>query len=219
MYVLEAMDKHKHREEFWNTFTHGLGLLLSILALGVFSYITWNQTDWVRTLAFSVYGLSLVTLYAASTLYHYAKDPDIKRYLRIFDHSAIYVLIAGSYTPFALITLKAHGGYTLLAIIWGITVVGVIFKLFFTHRFNFLSTILYLGMGWIAVTMYGPLTTSLHPNGLYWLVAGGLVYTAGTVFFLWDRLPYNHAIWHLFVLGGSICHFMALYNYVLPSAV
>lgn len=209
-------DKRKILEELWNTITHGIGFILSLIALIVIIAVTWDKDDSTRMIAFTIYGSSLVILYAASTLYHYAKTEKMKYYLRIFDHSAIYVLIAGSYTPFALITLRNHGGLTLLAIVWGITAVGIIFKLFFTHRFNFLSTMLYLGMGWLAVTMYEPLVASLHPYALYLLVAGGLTYSLGTVFFLWDRLPYNHAIWHLFVMGGSICHFIALYYYVLP---
>jgi hemolysin III len=209
-------DRKKILEELWNTITHGIGFVLSLIALIAIIAVTWNKDDMTRTIAFTVYGCSLALLYGASTLYHYVRSPKLKHYMRIFDHSAIYVLIAGSYTPFALITLRHHGGIALLAIVWGITLAGIVFKLFFTHRFNFLSTMLYLGMGWLAVTMYQPLVASLPPYALYLLIAGGLTYSLGTIFFLWDRLPYNHAIWHLFVLGGSAFHFVALYYYVLP---
>ena len=188
--------------------------MAGLLTLVLLAYENGNAWQ-ISSLA--VFGASLTILYGASTLYHMVKPGKIKQYLRIFDHAAIYVLIAGSYTPFALITLREHGGIPLFFVLWGITIVGIIFKVFFVGRFNVLSTILYLAMGWMAVFVYEPMLHTLPFNGLVLLVAGGLSYTLGTVFYLWDRLPFNHAIWHLFVLGGSICHFMAVYYSCMPE--
>ncbi len=205
------------KEELMNSLTHGLGFLLSVAGLLTLVLLAYENGNAWQISSLAVFGASLTILYGASTLYHVAKPGKVKQYLRIFDHAAIYVLIAGSYTPFALITLKEHGGIPLFFVLWGITIVGVIFKVFFVGRFNLLSTILYLAMGWMAVFVYEPMLHNLPFNGLVLLVAGGLSYTLGTVFYLWDRLPFNHAIWHLFVLGGSICHFMAVYYSCMPE--
>lgn len=214
------MSKHispeKFREELVNAITHGVGALLSVAGLVTLMVISFTGGDVWRMTSLTIYGASLTVLYLASTLYHSFHHPKTKHYLRIFDHSAIYVLIAGSYTPFALITLREHGGITLFFVMWGITLVGIVFKLFFVKRFNRLSTLLYIAMGWMALFVYEPFVNNMDANGLYLVVAGGLIYTLGAVFFLWEKLPYNHSIWHLFVMGGSLCHFLAIYYFVAP---
>lgn len=207
------------KEELLNSLTHGLGFLLSVAGLLTLVLLAYENGNAWHITSLAVYGASLTILYGASTMYHSVKPGKAKHYLRIFDHAAIFVLIAGSYTPFALITLRDHGGIPLFFILWGITVVGVVFKFFFVGRFNLLSTILYLLMGWMAVFVYEPLLNNLPFNGLLLLVGGGLSYSLGVIFFLWDRLPFNHSIWHLFVMGGSFMHFMAIYYSCLPQAM
>lgn len=204
------------KEELMNIVTHGLGFVLSVAGLITLVVVALSGGDLWQITSLSIYGASLTILYGASTLYHAVKSGKAKYYMRIFDHASIYILIAGSYTPFALLTLRDHGGMTLFFVMWGITVVGVIFKVFFVGRFNVLSTILYIVMGWMALFVLGPLMENLPYNGMVLLVAGGLAYTFGTIFFLWDKLPFNHAIWHVFVLAGSICHFFAVYYFVRP---
>lgn len=214
------MSKHispeKFKEELVNAITHGVGALLSVAGLITLMVVSFTGGDVWRMTSLTIYGASLTILYLASTLYHSFHHPKTKHYLRIFDHSAIYVLIAGSYTPFALITLREHGGITLFFVMWGITLVGIVFKLFFVKRFNRLSTLLYIAMGWMALFVYEPFVNNMDTNGLYLVIAGGLIYTLGAVFFLWEKLPYNHSIWHLFVMGGSLCHFLAIYYFVAP---
>ena len=163
-----------------------------------------------------IFGLSLVALYAASTFYHSAKDPKKRARLRINDHATIYILIAGTYTPFTLVTLSGWVGWTVFGITWSMAIGGVILKLFFTGRYNVLSTLMYVLMGWIIIFVLKPLHNSLAPDGLFWLVLGGVVYTVGAVIYSIKKIPFNHAIFHLFVLLGSFCHFVSVYFYVLP---
>jgi hemolysin III len=158
----------------------------------------------------AVFGATLVLLYAASTLYHAARTPRVKARLQVFDHCAIYLLIAGTYTPFTLLGLRGGFGWTLLAVAWVFAAAGVVFKLFFTGRFPRLSTALYLGMGWMAVVAAKPMLERFPVSTLLWIVAGGLAYTGGTVFYHSRRIPYAHAIWHLFVIAGSVCHYFAV---------
>ncbi len=203
-------------EEKWNIYTHGLGFVLSILGL-VFLCFRESVTS-TYTISAIVFGLSLCILYFASTIYHSATSPVRRSRLQIFDHAAIYILIAGTYTPFTLVTLQGETGMTIFCIAWGIAVFGVILKLFFTGRFNILSTILYVAMGWLIVFAYTPLVTNLHPMGVQWLFGGGIAYTVGAVLYSIKKIPFNHAIFHVFVLIGSFCHFMAIYRYVgLPN--
>jgi hemolysin III len=155
-------------------------------------------------------------LYTASTLYHSFQKPKLKHLFKIFDHSCIYVLIAGTYTPFMLVTIRGVLGWSMFALVWSLTVIGVLFKFFFVHRFNIISTITYILMGWIIIIAIKPLFQTLPEDGLIWLICGGLAYTLGTIFYAWKRLPFNHAIWHLFVLTGSVCHFFAVMFYVIP---
>jgi len=205
---------YDYREEWWNVLTHGFGLALSIAGLSllvVFSSL--YATVW-HVVANSIYGASLVLLYFASTAYHSSRKPRWRIALNVLDHAAIYVLIAGTYTPLMLVTLRGPWGWSIFGIIWGLAITGVILKLFFTGRFDRISTLAYVLMGWLAVIAIYPLVQAMETGGIFWLFAGGLAYTIGAGFYLWNRLPYNHAIFHLWVLLGSICHFVCIFLYV-----
>lgn len=195
---------------------HGIGAALAVAALVVLVvFAAIRGTAW-HVVSCSIYGTTLVLLFAASTLYHSLPWPGVKRGLKILDHSAIYLLIAGTYTPFLLGPLRGPWGWSLFGVIWGLALVGIGFKLFFAGRFKLLSTLIYIGLGWIVVIAFRPLVKALPLPGILWLVAGGVAYTLGTVFYLGRRIPYNHAIWHVFVLAGSVCHFFSVLLYVIP---
>jgi hemolysin III len=204
-------------EEKANSLTHGLGSLLSLAALPLLIIFTARHGDPWLIASCTIYGITLLMLYTASTLYHSIASPDAKRILKIVDHSSIFLLIAGTYTPYLLITLRGPWGWTLLGLVWSIAAAGLVMKLFWTGRFRFLSTLLYLAMGWIVVVAFKPLVQNLPRGGLALLVAGGLFYTSGTVFYLWKKLPFGHAVWHGFVLAGSACHFFSILLYVVPG--
>lgn len=202
--------------EIANSVTHGIGALLAIaglVLLVVFAAIYGNV--W-HVVSFSIYGSTLVLLYLASTLYHSAQNPKVKKTLRIIDHAAIYLLIAGTYTPFMLVTLQGVRGWVMFGIIWALAVVGIFYKIFFINRLVVISTIFYLLMGWMIVFSIGDLFRALPLGGIIFLGAGGLSYTLGIIFYAGRERLLMHAIWHLFVLGGSICHFFAILFYVLP---
>jgi len=202
-------------EERMNVITHALGLILSIIALVLLILKSANFDGYRPIFSFTVFGASLVLLYAASTFYHSTEHTKLRHYLNIADHAAIYILIAGTYTPFALITFRQHNGWFVFFLIWGIALAGTLLKLFFIGRFNVLSTILYIAMGWIVIFYIKPLITIFDNWGIFWLFAGGFFYTTGAVIFLLEKLKFNHAIFHFFVLAGSFCHFIAIYFYVL----
>jgi len=204
------------REEIANAITHGIGAILSIVALIVLIIFSAKYGDTWHLISFSIYGISLVILYFSSTLLHAIQNIKIKNKFEVMDHAAIYLLIAGTYTPFLLVPLRGTLGWTIFGIVWGLALVGIILKLFFVKRFIVLSTICYILMGWIIVVAIKPLYEALSFPGMMWLVAGGLLYTFGTIFFLWRKIPYHHAIWHLFVLAGSAAHFITVFFYVLP---
>ena len=203
-------------EELANTITHGIGVGLSIAGLVLLVVRAAMHGDAWQVVSFAIYGSSLILLYLASTLYHGFKSDGIKRILRLLDHSAIYLLIAGTYTPFVLVTLRGPWGWTLFGIIWGLAILGVTFKLVFGHKYEILSTIFYVAMGWVVIIAIKPLIAALPAGGLAWLVAGGLAYTGGVIFYAWEKLPFNHAIWHGFVLAGSLFHFFTVWWYVAP---
>lgn len=203
-------------EELFNSITHGAGVLLSIAALVWLIIFSASQGSTSHIVSGAIFGVTLILLYSSSTLYHSFQKPQVKRVFKIMDHSCIYLLIAGTYTPFLLVTLRGFLGWTMLGVIWFLAVAGVVFKIFFVHRFKIVSTIAYVLMGWIIIIAIKPLVDSLPSGGIVWLIAGGLAYTLGVVFYAWKSLPFNHAIWHLFVLGGSVCHFFAVIFYVLP---
>lgn len=204
-------DLESRVEELVNWLTHGVGLLAACGGLVLLVGLAINHGETTLTVGAAVYGVSLVTLYLASTLYHLSRTPRLRRAMRVFDHAAIFGLIAGSWTPFLLGPLRESGhAWTLLGVIWGIAVLGIALKLFYTGRFRLLSTGLYLGMGWLGLAIVGPLANLLSPWGFFWLVAGGVAYTVGVLFYLWNRLPFNHGIWHGFVMAGSGAHFLAV---------
>ena len=203
-------------EEVMNAVTHGIGTLLAVaglVLLTVFAYL--YGTIW-HVVSFSIYGTTLVLLYLASTLYHSFTNERLKYIFKILDHSAIYLLIAGTYTPFTLVPLHGVLGWTVFGLVWGLAILGIALKVFFVGRFKVISTLCYILMGWFIIIAIEPLIATVATLGIMWLIIGGLFYTLGSFFYLWNKLPYNHAIWHLFVLAGSISHFIAVFFYVLP---
>lgn len=205
--------------EIFNSITHGIGVLLSVAALVLLIVFgSLRDADAWKIVSFSIYGASLIILYMASTLFHAFREGKTKNFFQVFDHSSIYVLIAGTYTPFCLVSLRGPWGWTLFGVIWGCAILGVLFKIFFyTDKLRFISTALYVAMGWMIIIALGPLIRNVPAGGLYWLLAGALSYSCGVIFYLWRKFRWNHVIWHLFVLGGSISHFFAIFNYVLPA--
>ena len=202
-------------EEVAHSITHGVGLLAAVMGLVVLVILAAATRDPWRITSCSIYAATLVLLYAASTLYHALSATRARRLFRILDHSAIFLLIAGTYTPFALVSLRGPWGWTLMGIVWGLAIVGVAAKAIYGTRWPILSTVLYIGMGWTVVIALKPLVDHVPPGGIAWLVAGGLAYTGGVVFYAWTRLRYSHAIWHVFVLAGSVCHYIAVVLYVV----
>lgn len=201
------------REEWANRLSHGLGLLLGGLGLVLLLYKGWDKGPRVL-LSYGVYGASLVLLYLASTLYHSVSSVAARRWSKLFDHCAIYLLIAGTYTPFLLVALDTPLAQGLMVVIWGLALAGVVFKLIFINRFKKVSLFTYLMLGWLSLVVIYQLYLHLDGTGLLLLGLGGLIYSLGVIFYVAKRIPYNHAIWHLFVLGGSLCHFMAIYGYI-----
>ena len=205
--------KHS-KEEIANYLTHGFGLWLSMVGFVVLLRLVLHEPDFWRQTSFIVYGISVMILFAASTLYHASLKPATKKVLRIMDHIAVYILIAGTYTPFLLLPLRGNWGWTLLIIVWGLAIAGACFKLWFTGKFRKLSTAVYLGMGWLIILAVKPMIEFVPNGSLGWLLAGGLFYSFGVIFYNWNKLRYNHALWHLFVLAGSCCHFLSITLYL-----
>lgn len=211
-------ERYTPAEEIANGVTHGVGLGASLAGAALLIVVTGFNGDGWQIASSIVYGLALVTLYTASMLYHSFRGERVKRALRVFDHCSIYLLIAGSYTPFALVSLRGTLGWTLFGLVWSLAVAGIVFKVFFTGRLNALSTAVYVLMGWSAVVAARPIVEALPAGAVWLLLVGGVVYTAGTIFYHNRRVPYSHAIWHLFVIGGSVLHYLAISNYVLIPA-
>ena len=207
--------KYSRKEEILNVITHGTGLLLAIAALVLLVVFSSRYGSTWHIVSFTIYGATLVILYLASTLFHSVQKQPIRNYLNIFDHSSIYLLIAGTYTPFLLVTLNGPWGWSLFGVVWGLAITGVVLKLFFTGRYDIVSLVAYVLMGWIIVIAIVPLVRNLPLGGLLWLLAGGIAYSIGAVFYIWHKIPFNHAIFHVFVLLGSLCHFVAVFWYVL----
>jgi hemolysin III len=202
-------------EEVAHSVTHGIGLLAAIAGVVVLVFEAAATRDPWRITACAVYATTLVLLYGTSTLYHALSATRAHRVFRVLDHSAIFLLIAGTYTPFALVSLRGPWGWTLLGIVWGLAVLGITAKAVFGTRWPIVSTAIYVGMGWVVLVAVKPLVAHVPAGGIAWLVAGGVAYTAGIVFYAWTRLRYSHAIWHLFVLAGSACHYVAVARYVV----
>lgn len=204
-------------EEVVNALIHGIGLLFSLAVAPFLVLAATTRGDGLAVVGFSVFALSLVLLYGASTAYHLARHPVRKSWMQVMDHACIFLLIAGSFTPFALVTLRGPWGWSFLGVSWGLALLGIAFKLFFTGRFPLLSNLIYLGMGWMAVIGWQPMMENLPLGGFIWLIVGGLFYTLGITFFIFDeKVRFFHAVWHLFVMGGSAAHVVAVYQYVLP---
>ncbi|WP_026702713.1 PAQR family membrane homeostasis protein TrhA [Salibacterium aidingense] len=204
------------KEEMVNAATHAVGIALSIAAAAILIvFASLNATPF-HIVSVTIYGTTMLLLYVCSTLLHLLKHGKAKDLFEILDHASIYLFIAGTYTPFLFHVLEGALSWTLFGIVWGTAMAGIGFKVFFVKKFMFLSTIFYIFMGWIIVFAWKPLVETLPSAGIGLLVGGGLLYTVGTVFYMWRHFPYHHAVWHLFVLGGSILHFFAVFLYVLP---
>ena len=204
-------------EEIANSVTHGVAALLSIAGLVVMLSMMPVTAGAATITAAAVFGASMIFLYTASTLYHAIPNIRVKRILQVLDHSAIYVMIAGSYTPFCLVTLKGTTGTMLCIAVWSIALAGIILQPVLMKRAEWLNCLLYLLLGWCVVLVFEPLMAALPSAGIWLLAAGGVVYSLGVIFYLWERIPYNHAIWHLFVLGGTALQFFSVLFYVLPA--
>lgn len=204
-------------EELWNALTHGVGAVASLVGGAVLVAMAASFGGPLQVATATVFVAALVLLYTASTLYHISRHEHLKSRLKVLDHCAIFILIAGTYTPFTLIALKGGWGWSMFAVVWTLAVLGVVFKLFFTGRFERTSTLIYIAMGWLVVVAAGPMLEALPAWTLFWLFAGGIAYTAGTFFYHRPQLRYSHAIWHLFVLAGSTMHFIAVFSQVVPG--
>ncbi|RXK60411.1 hemolysin III family protein [Lacibacter luteus] len=196
--------------EIANSITHGIGILFGIAALPVLSALAATKNHTVAVVGAAVYGFSFLLVFTFSTLYHAFQNPRVKKVLNVFDHISIYFLIAGTYTPFLLNYMMNVTGITLLSVLWGLTIVGIVFKLFFTGRFNYASTAVYIAMGWILLFGGRSFFAAIPWPVLTMIIIGGVLYTVGTLFYLWEKLYYHHVIWHLFVLAAAICHYVAV---------
>lgn len=206
--------KYSKKEEMANSITHGLGILFGIAVLIVLLISSIRKKDTTSIIAFGIYGVCLTLMYLSSTLYHSVQNNKIKKILRVFDHSSIYLFIAGTYTPIVLLTMKGKLRIGVMIAIWSIALFGIIFKIFTFGKFDkykAVSLVIYIGMGWLAVFTIRPIIRVASLRFFLWLLGGGLVYTAGTIFYSNKKIPYNHAIWHLFVLGGTVLHFVGIF--------
>ena len=201
-------------EEKLNIWSHAFGIFLSIIALVLLIIKAVQQDNIWMMISFPIFGVSLILLYLASTLYHASKEPQKRFKLKVFDHAAIYVLIAGSYTPFTLVSLNGETGWLIFSMVWVMAFTGIILKLFFTGRFKIVSTAMYVLMGWLIIFYFQDLTAHLHEKGVFYLILGGVLYTIGAILYSIKKIKFNHAIFHFFVLAGSFCHFLSIYLYV-----
>ena len=205
------------KEEIAHSITHGVGLLLSVLGLVTLLVYSNQYGDAWHVVSSSIYGATLIALYASSTLYHAVTIPDLKKMLQKLDHAAIFLLIAGTYTLFTLVNLRGGWGWTLFGMVWSIAIAGMVMELIVSKRYKRISLGLYLGLGWLVMIAIEPMLANVASGGLLLLLAGGLFYSLGVIFYVWKTLLYHHAIWHLFVLAGSVCHFFAVFVYVIPG--
>ena len=202
-------------EEISNSITHGIGVILSIAALVILIVFASLYGNVWHVVSFTLFGATMLLLYTSSTLLHALKPGRAKDFFEIMDHSSIYFFIAGSYTPFLLVAVQSATGWTLFGIVWGLAIAGTIFKSFFVKKFLFTSTLLYVVMGWLIVFVWNDLVAAIHPTSLILLIIGGLLYTVGAVFYIWKLFKHHHAVWHVFVLSATVCHFFAVL-YLLP---
>jgi hemolysin III len=213
---LAATHIFSKKEEIANSITHGVGVLLSISALVILIVYSSLYGNVWHIVSFTIFGVTMVILYMSSTLLHSFPEGKAKDIFEIFDHSSIYFFIAGTYTPFLLIVIKGTLGWSLFGIVWGLAIAGTVFKCFFVKKYLFSSTALYVVMGWLIVFAWKPLVNNLSPEGMTYLIIGGVLYTLGAVFYVWRGFKYHHAVWHLFVLAASVAHFFCVLFYVLP---
>lgn len=211
---MSNLNKYSNAEELANTLSHALGVILSIIALITLLWSSLSEGNALTITSYAIYGTSLILLFLASTLYHGSRNEKLKQTFKLLDHCAIYILIAGSYTPLMLIPLKGPLGYGMLTLIWLIALAGIIFKIKFGHKHKKLSLITYLGMGFISLAIINELYQKLTTQALVLLAVGGLIYTLGVIFYVQKKIPFNHAIWHLFVLAGAGCHFFMMWLYL-----
>lgn len=204
----ENKEEFKKGEEIANAITHGIGALLSISAIVLL--VIFSHKNPSKLISTTIYSSTLFILYLSSTLYHSMTNKKAKNLFEIFDHASIFLLIAGTYTPFALTVLKGKIGWLIFSIVWILAILGIIFKVFFVKKFVIFSTLLYIAMGWLVIFVLKPLSIKLNHFGMLFLFIGGIFYTAGTIFYIWRKIPYHHAFWHIFVLAGSIFHFFAI---------
>lgn len=207
---------YARKEELANIWSHAIGAVFSLCAIVLMLATTLSQGDIWKVTSAAIYGLCLFTLFLASSLYHYAREPQRKARLKTFDHCAIFLLIAGTYTPFLILALAAELSWILLGVIWTLAIIGIVGKLFWAQPFKKISLLFYLAMGWLIVFAGEELFANLNEGALNWLIAGGIIYTLGAIFYACKRIPYNHAIWHVFVLAASVCHFISISVYLLP---
>ena len=223
--MIAMMSKRQHfseytvLEEILHSSTHGLGILLSVIGLSWMLYLSIAAADPWRIVASSIYGLTLIRLFVASTVYHAMYASRHREIFKLLDHCAIYLLIAGTYTPFLLVAMRTNTGWWMFGTIWALATAGIIKKLWFRHRYPKVALASYLVMGWLAVVAAPQMADAIGPNGMAWLLAGGLCYSVGAVFYVLNRVPFNHTVWHVFVLGGGVCHFLSIVWHVLPTSV
>ncbi|MBS4534311.1 hemolysin III family protein [Clostridium sp. D2Q-14] len=213
---METKKLYSKGEEITNSILHGIGLGFAIAALTLLVVLASNYGDVWYVVSFAIYGSTLIILYLSSTLYHSFPVGSVKDIFQVFDHASIYLLIAGTYTPLTLIPLRGKLGWSIFGIVWGIALIGIVFKIFFVKKFVIMSTILYIVMGWLIIIAIKPLINTISTISIVFLVLGGIFYTVGTIFFINKKIKFNHAIWHLFVLAGSACHFFTIL-FLLPN--
>lgn len=221
--MIDLMSSHSHSheysvlEEILHSSTHAVGAVLSIGGLTWMLYLSIAAGDPWRIVASSIYGATLITLFVASTIYHGLYASRHREIFKLLDHCAIYLLIAGTYTPFLLVAMRTNTGWWLFGTVWALATAGIIKKLWFRHRFPKVALASYLAMGWLIVVAAPQLADAIGVNGMAWLAAGGACYTLGAIFYVADRMPFNHTVWHVFVLGGGVCHFLGIIWHVLPT--
>lgn len=207
---------YTEKEELFNRLTHLAAAIMSVIGAVVLLFTASHTGDTYRVVSVAVFCVTLSVFYVISTLYHTVREPRIRYLFRILDHAGIFLVIAGSYTPYTLVPMRAGNGWALFGVIWGLAIAGAIFKTFMTHRLAFLAPVFYLALGWLIVVDLEGLLSMVPIKGVLWLLAGGLCYTVGILFYAIDRIPYNHAIWHVFVIAGSVCHYLSVLFYVVP---
>lgn len=207
--------KQSTSEEIANSITHGIGVVVSIVGLVLLVVFSAKKNDVWRVTSFSIYGATMIMLFLASTLYHSFTNIYVKKFFRIIDHSSIFLLIAGTYTPIVLLAIKGAWGWSIFGVVWGLTLFGIIFEIFFMGRFKVVSIGLYLLMGWIVVVAIKPMIENVPKEMLFYLLGGGLFYSLGIIFYVNKKMKYHHAIWHVFVLAGAVCHFIGMYRNIL----